>query len=403
MAADPVGSPVELYKKGNEHFVSEDYDRAVELYMDAIAHDPSITECYAACAQAHIKKERYHEAKKIADRGIDILRGVGPGDDRSATETKKCLQRAGVASFHLGKYKEAKNSFTEAGKLDDSDKGLRQWVSWCDEKISKFGDDATKKSADPATTLPEKKSVVNPVPCDKVTPETSPSTLSEKSQSSEPTKPTPESSEPSESTPQPMPTPKIKHDWYQTETHVIVEVRIKSLKPGEVTVNFNPTALSVTAKLSSGSDYSLELDLAHPTVPEQSSFRILSTKLEIKLRKTEGVRWTVLEGDGVQPVPGLPLQPTATGGVKAPYASGRDWNKVEKLLEKEADEKKEGEAALNEMFQKIYADANDEVRKAMNKSFMESGGTVLSTNWSEIGKEKVDVKPPDGMEFKKWD
>ena len=48
-------------------------------------------------------------------------------------------------------------------------------------------------------------------------------------------------------------------------------------------------------------------------------------------------------------------------GVKAPYASGRDWNKVEKLLEKEADEKKEGEAALNEMFQKIYADANDEV------------------------------------------
>ena len=31
------------------------------------------------------------------------------------------------------------------------------------------------------------------------------------------------------------------------------------------------------------------------------------------------------------------------------------------------------------------------VRKAMNKSFMESGGTVLSTNWSEIGKEKVTV------------
>jgi hypothetical protein len=25
----------------------------------------------------------------------------------------------------------------------------------------------------------------------------------------------------------------------------------------------------------------------------------------------------------------------------------------------------------------------------MNKSFQESGGTVLSTNWSEVGKEKV--------------
>lgn len=33
---------------------------------------------------------------------------------------------------------------------------------------------------------------------------------------------------------------------------------------------------------------------------------------------------------------------------------------------------------------------------------MESGGTVLSTNWDEISKKKVDVRPPDGMEFKKW-
>jgi suppressor of G2 allele of SKP1 len=34
---------------------------------------------------------------------------------------------------------------------------------------------------------------------------------------------------------------------------------------------------------------------------------------------------------------------------------------------------------------------------------MESGGTVLSTNWEEIKKERVSVRPPDGMEFKKWD
>ena len=32
----------------------------------------------------------------------------------------------------------------------------------------------------------------------------------------------------------------------------------------------------------------------------------------------------------------------------------------------------------------------------MNKSFMESGGTVLSTNWAEIGKEKVSLKFGDG-------
>uniref|UniRef100_A0A183SE50 SGS domain-containing protein n=1 Tax=Schistocephalus solidus TaxID=70667 RepID=A0A183SE50_SCHSO len=32
----------------------------------------------------------------------------------------------------------------------------------------------------------------------------------------------------------------------------------------------------------------------------------------------------------------------------------------------------------------------------------ESGGTVLSTNWDEVGKGKVEVKPPDGMEYRKY-
>ena len=72
----------------------------------------------------------------------------------------------------------------------------------------------------------------------------------------------------------------------------------------------------------------------------------------------------------------------------------------------------------------------------MMKSFQESNGTVLSTNWNEgnwalksvqfyqfsnkcfvtksnyknftlapikVGKEKVEMKPPDSMEFKKWE
>lgn len=28
---------------------------------------------------------------------------------------------------------------------------------------------------------------------------------------------------------------------------------------------------------------------------------------------------------------------------------------------------------------------------------------MLSTNWSEVGKSKVEMKPPDGMEFKKYE
>lgn len=39
----------------------------------------------------------------------------------------------------------------------------------------------------------------------------------------------------------------------------------------------------------------------------------------------------------------------------------------------------------------------------MMKSFSESGGTVLSTNWKDVGQKKVEMKPPEGMEFKQYD
>jgi len=40
-------------------------------------------------------------------------------------------------------------------------------------------------------------------------------------------------------------------------------------------------------------------------------------------------------------------------------------------------------------FKKLYAGADDDTRRAMIKSFTESNGTSLSTNWGEVGKGKV--------------
>ena len=45
-----------------------------------------------------------------------------------------------------------------------------------------------------------------------------------------------------------------------------------------------------------------------------------------------------------------------------------------------------GDKQLNELFQKLYADATDEQRRAMVKSYQESNGTALSTDWNEVKK-----------------
>ena len=165
--------------------------------------------------------------------------------------------------------------------------------------------------------------------------------------------------------------------------------------------------MTMKAKLPDDADYVLNLNLSYPIVPDQSSFSVMKTKVEIKMKKSEGIRWTLLEGQAPAHVKQIPVAASASqpGPVYPSSASKKkNWDKIEsEIAKEESEEKLEGEAALNQLFQKIYCGGSDEIRRAMNKSFVESGGTVLSTNWNEVAKEKVTVNPPDGMEFKKWD
>ncbi|EFA08477.1 protein SGT1 homolog [Tribolium castaneum] len=208
----------------------------------------------------------------------------------------------------------------------------------------------------------------------------------------------------SESESSEKPKVQVKHDWYQTDAAVVITVLVKNVKEENLSVNFAKTCVTAKIKFPEQDDIELKFNLSHEVVPEQCSYKITPSKIEVKLKKSEGIRWAKLEGPEDLPK-AIPVEVAQTSGPPAYPTSkkGKDWSVVEKeIKEEEAKEKPEGEEALNKLFQEIYGKGSDEVKRAMNKSYMESGGTVLSTNWDEISKEKVGVKPPDGMEWKKW-
>lgn len=295
----------------------------------------------------------------------------------------KAHLRKGIALFHLEDYRSAKEAFSQAQILDPDDNSFRTWIRKCDAEI-----DLSKQETSDMSEVKIGSSAGD----------------SKKEAVKEEVKTEQTTQQHQEAKTVPMPIKeKSRYDWYQTQTHVIVTILLKNVKQEDMSIDIHERSLSACIKLPTGSDYTLELDLSHPIDPEKSITKLLKSKIEVKLKKCEEIQWQKLEGEEQRNITRIKVD---SNPMQYPSSSHytRNWDKLaQEVAEEEKNDKKEGDAALNDLFQKIYADGTDETKKAMMKSFYESGGTVLSTNWNEVGKDKVEVKPPDGMEFKKWE
>lgn len=205
----------------------------------------------------------------------------------------------------------------------------------------------------------------------------------------------------------------VKHDFYQTDSQVVISILAKKVNKEDVSVECDGSKLTVNATLGNLDKYELSITLFNPVKQNKVKLNVSPAKIEITLQKISPYLWPKLEGDVNSklaninnPLPPESIPVTEHNPQKFPSSSKktRDWGKLEaEIVKEEQDEKPEGDAAVNKFFKEIYGKGSDEQKRAMMKSFQESNGTVLSTNWDEIGKGPVDTKAPDGLEFKKYE
>ncbi|KAI0669849.1 SGS-domain-containing protein [Trametes maxima] len=195
----------------------------------------------------------------------------------------------------------------------------------------------------------------------------------------------------------------IRHEFYETDEKLTLSIFDKGADPELVKIHFEPRKFTYTH-----GEKSLVLEpLKGQIDPAKSDYSVGKVKVEVRLAKAAPGRWGALVGDTPDPLASFPTSAAPT--TSATRKPRKNWDGItseilgsDKSVSPDQDPNAGGDAAVNEFFQKLYADADEDTRRAMMKSFQESGGTTLSTNWDEVGKGRVEVKPPEGSEWKKW-
>lgn len=206
---------------------------------------------------------------------------------------------------------------------------------------------------------------------------------------------------------------KARHEWYQSQDSVVVTIYVKGVPKDKVETELKDESVSLQFPLPSGSEYDFTLDPLYARIDTTASkVTVMGTKIEIVLKKqTPGQKWNSLESFGkatkLADRPAAAAAPAA--GPTYPTSSRKgtkDWDKVASSLTQkpakdektkndgdESDDSEFGGDAVDGFFKKLYAGADPDTRRAMMKSYVESKGTSLSTNWSEVEKKTMEVYP----------
>ncbi|KAL7791427.1 SGS domain-containing protein [Trichoderma ceciliae] len=214
---------------------------------------------------------------------------------------------------------------------------------------------------------------------------------------------------------------------FQSNTAMSVSIFSKGVSKEKLKVQFLETCVLLDPLVyPNGDEKEFRLDLWGEIDASKSKFTVTPNKVELSLAKKVAGKWPVLKADASsKPAAAAAAHPEAKTGSETKDAdSVIDSIQSEPLEEAPAakpsyptssrtgpknwdkfgdDDNSEEEKDVNYFFKKLYKDASPEQQRAMMKSFTESNGTSLSTNWDEVKGKMVETVPPDGVEAKKWE
>ncbi|ODV75454.1 co-chaperone SGT1 [Cyberlindnera jadinii NRRL Y-1542] len=198
------------------------------------------------------------------------------------------------------------------------------------------------------------------------------------------------------------PVPKnIKIDWFQSNETITVSLFVKNIPKDDdrLKLNFHKDYVDVEFPISESSEFQYHLGPFYSYIDVQgSSYKVFGTKLELYLKKANpSVKWRKLERlEHEQPITdedNLEANPVESSSSTAPmYPSSSkkhiNWDSLK------IDDDEEEETGPDQMFKRLYKDADEDTKRAMMKSYVESEGTVLSMDWKDVGSRFVKVAPP---------
>lgn len=400
--------------RGKKALENKDYEEAISEFTAAIRESPASPDFHIQRSIAHQRSGNYEAA--LADAEQAVLNAETRGKKEAIIEGQF---RRGVALYKLARLGDAEFILKRVKEMKPDHKEAGMWIGKTEYDLKKAPEDDKRRECTITETPSPPKASVNR--------SGSAATATATSSASTTAPPKPVAAPASQQTP----ADKIRHEWYQNTENIYFTLLVKGAPKEKTHVEITERSMSISFPLQTGSSYEMLLEpLFAPVVPEKCITRVLPSKVEIILIKaTPGQKWSALESnEPVEPkadsVVGAEqdavkkavfAQPKQTGPAypTSSKSGPKDWDKISKDLRTsesgdkdlgdDDDDDDVGGDESNKFFKKLFKHASPETQRAMMKSYTESNGTALSTNWEEVSKGKVETVPPSGMEAKEWE